>query len=230
MSGSGAMAIFVKTPGLSPVKTRLAVEIGTEEARTFYLACVAAAEAVALRASVDSALDAYWAVAEEEALANAMWSRFRVTPQGKGDLGDRLARVYTTLLDEYPFVLLLGADAPLLSAELIAEAAEALRRNDVTYVISRSADGGYSLFGGRAAIPRELWRSVPYSSAETAVVFVEALQQYGEVLELPCVDDVDTLADLATLTAVAAGRLLLPQQAAVIELARELLAGASGEG
>src|SRR5688572_17717980 len=145
MSTTGAMAIFVKTPGLSPVKTRLGRAVGPEKAKEFYCCCVAAAEATAVQASVRATLDAYWAVAEEEALTNAMWSRFRVTPQGSGALGDRLARVYTTLLDGYPFVLLLGADAPLLSAELIPEAAEALRRNDATYVISRSADGGYSL-------------------------------------------------------------------------------------
>ena len=67
MTPPGALAIFVKTPELSAVKTRLAAEIGREEAIAFYRSCVGAIEAVAAEASRRSPLDVYWAVAEEPA-------------------------------------------------------------------------------------------------------------------------------------------------------------------
>ena len=35
---SGAIAVFVKTPGLSPVKTRLAAKLGKATAEAFHLA------------------------------------------------------------------------------------------------------------------------------------------------------------------------------------------------
>ncbi len=41
---SAAIAIFVKTPGLSPVKTRLAATIGEEKAKEFYLLSLKAVE------------------------------------------------------------------------------------------------------------------------------------------------------------------------------------------
>ena len=41
----GAAAIFVKTPGISPIKTRLAVGIGQANAESFYkMSCQATGE------------------------------------------------------------------------------------------------------------------------------------------------------------------------------------------
>jgi hypothetical protein len=43
---SGAIAIFVKTPGVSPVKTRLAANLGQENAEAFHLASSRAVESI----------------------------------------------------------------------------------------------------------------------------------------------------------------------------------------
>jgi len=64
------IAIFVKTPGLSPIKTRLAAHVGIERALEIYRASIDC-----VRASVDLAcsrveLSAYWAVAEPEGMAH----------------------------------------------------------------------------------------------------------------------------------------------------------------
>jgi len=66
MKQKNAIAVFVKTPGLSPVKTRLAEGIGENRALEFYdlaLECV-----MKLGEAVDAA--SYWAVAEEEAVVS----------------------------------------------------------------------------------------------------------------------------------------------------------------
>ncbi len=229
MNQLGAIAVFVKTIGRSPVKTRLAAAIGPGGATEFYRRCVAATHAVVERACFSAPLEPYWAVAEAEAIHDPTWSSFSTIPQGEGTLGDRLDRVYRTLLRRHPFVILIGADAPLLSTELIASAAMAMTASaGPTFAISRSSDGGYSLFAGRLALPSDVWQSVPYSSPSTAEVFVSELQRFGDVIELPSVDDIDTIADLRSFVRAADDVQLLPQQAEAVMYAQQLLADASG--
>src|SRR6476620_4510872 len=96
-----AIAVFVKTPGMSPVKTRLAKTIGVQAAERFYLLSAASVEAV-IREVVhhsfkpDVQLCPYWALAEEAADSYPLWQRFQKIFQGNGTLGDRLNQVYCT--------------------------------------------------------------------------------------------------------------------------------------
>lgn len=228
MTTPGAIAIFVKTPELSPVKTRLAAEVGVAEAEAFYRLCVAATKAVVRRAAERVDLVAYWAVAEPDAVDHPLWTSFSRTYQGTGGLGHRLDRVYRTLLDRHPFVLLVGADAPLLSPDVVRRAVEVVQSERAAFAISRSSDGGYALFAGRRPLPAEAWTTVPYSSSDTAAVFLDRVRPHGNVAELSGVDDVDTLDDLIRLVSHGVGE--LPEQAAVVEYARMLLGQASANG
>jgi glycosyltransferase A (GT-A) superfamily protein (DUF2064 family) len=109
-----AVAIFVKTPGLSPVKTRLAAGgMGAEAATEFHRLSVAGVA----RACGDDVAP-YWAVAEREALAPPAWRGFPAIWQGEGGLGARLDRIYATLLQRHGRVLLIGADAPQITPDL----------------------------------------------------------------------------------------------------------------
>jgi hypothetical protein len=229
VSERGAIAIFVKTIGYSPVKTRLAAAIGPERATEFYRLCLAATRATVQHACSLCSLEPYWAVAEADAVHDQTWSSFATISQGDGTLGDRLLRVYSNLLDSHPFVMLIGADAPLLSAGVIVTAADVMTSpSESEFAISRSGDGGYCLFAGRVAIPSYVWQAVPYSSSRTADAFVSQLQQLGNVAELRGVDDIDTVADLPSLLRDAADAPLLPEQAAVVGYAHHLLTRTSG--
>ncbi len=229
MSQCGAIAVFVKTIGISAVKTRLAAAIGREKAAEFYRLSLIATQATVRRACSLSSLDAYWSVAEPDAVSDPTWSAFSTISQGDGDLGDRLDRVYETLLRSHAFAILIGADAPLLSAEVITLAVKEMSDpSGPEFAISRSFDGGYSLFAGRIPIAAEIWRNVPYSTTRTADVFVSRLRQVGEVAELPRVDDIDTFEDFDRLVRDAEGRELLPEQVAVVQYAQRLLEEASG--
>ena len=78
---NGGVAILVKTPGLSPVKTRLAAGLGAARAARWHqLAAAAVAEAVARVAG----LSAYWAVAEPLAHAGGAWPGMPLLEQGAG--------------------------------------------------------------------------------------------------------------------------------------------------
>ncbi|HEV8692715.1 MAG TPA: hypothetical protein VGQ93_00795, partial [Lysobacter sp.] len=58
------LAIFVKTPGYSPVKTRLAADCGRAYAEAWYRRAAAAVASVAKIAADREGIAVYWAVAE----------------------------------------------------------------------------------------------------------------------------------------------------------------------
>lgn len=189
---STALAIFVKTPGLSPVKTRLAAAIGRDAAEHFHRQA-AACVAIAARA-VGAALTPYWAVAEAEGLDDAQWQSLPRLWQGEGDLGARMARVYDTLLARHGSALLIGADVPQVMADDLSAAVAAVSQPDTPWVLGPAADGGFWLVGGRLPIPRAAWRDTPWSQPDTTVRFVSALVTVPARLRtLRDVDDVDDL-------------------------------------
>ncbi|HET7558267.1 MAG TPA: DUF2064 domain-containing protein [Rhodanobacteraceae bacterium] len=199
---STALAIFVKTPGHSPIKTRLAVSIGAPAAVEFHRLSAAAVAEVAGSADVD--LQAYWAVAENAALEDPPWRDLPRLWQGEGSLGERLNHVYTTLLARHERVLLVGADAPQLTRELLLQACEALHDPATPWVIGEARDGGFWLFGGRVPIAREVWCGVRYSCADTTQQLCAALHPPGTIARLPPLTDVDAAADLDALDATLA--------------------------
>lgn len=183
-----AIAIFVKTPALSPVKTRLATGIGNEEAQEFYRLSV---ETIKEIVKFEEA-DPYWAVAEEKGLTDPLWLGFPPLHTGDGGLGERQHYIYEYLLTNYDRVLLIGADAPQISKDILKQAITALDTHD--FVIGPARDGGYYLFGGRTKTPQKMWASVPWSTSDTREK-LEALLP-SKPVHLTMLTDVDTQDDL----------------------------------
>lgn len=188
MSTNTAVAIFVKTPSLSPVKTRLATGIGDESALTFYLLSLNAVQETVK--SLNSS--PFWAVAEENGLDDLLWQDFPSIYTGEGNLGQRQHHIYETLLQNHDHVLLIGADAPQLSQALLEDAIVALNTHD--FVIGPARDGGYYLFGGRLSTQQEMWTTVPWSTNITLERLEAALS--STPFHLPFLTDVDTKDDL----------------------------------
>lgn len=195
---SAALAIFVKTPRLSPTKTRLAKGIGTPAARQFHVLAAAAVAAVARAAQPD--IMPCWAVAEAEALDDPSWADLPNVWQGPGDLGDRLHRVCQQLQSRHGRVLLIGADAPQLTVTLLRSALDALHDPSTPMVLGPADDGGFWLFGSRVAIPACIWHAPRYSSSDAAADLSQALRPLGNIASLPALNDVDTAADLPRLS------------------------------
>lgn len=192
---STALAIFVKTPGLSPIKTRLAASIGTKQAEQFHALAANAVAAVA-RAAMPM-VEPYWAVAESEALNHLRWDSLPTISQGAGGLGQRLDTVCSALQANHGRVLLVGADCPQLTVDLLHRAVRALDAAPV--VIGRANDGGFWLFGTRVPVPASVWHKPSYSSVETADQLVAALRPLGALASLPMLTDVDRVEDLTAL-------------------------------
>ena len=197
---SGAIALFVKTPGLSPVKTRLAVELGQENAEAFHLASARSVSSVIQALSKLDDVQSYYAVAEEPALNHSYWQDLPCIWQGEGGLGERMAHIYQTLLTEHDFVILVGADIPQMTSKELLKASACLAHNEqARLVFGPSVDGGFWLFGGNCAIPQTMWTDVTYSAADTGAQFYNKIKQVGEIKTLASLRDVDEFDDLVPL-------------------------------
>ncbi|MEO8748113.1 MAG: hypothetical protein ABI379_10745, partial [Rhodanobacter sp.] len=69
----------------------------------------------------------------------------------------------------------------------------------VPFVIGDATDGGFWLFGGRVALPREVWTGVHYSHAQTASELRQQLMPFGAVGNAGHLTDVDDVRDLPAL-------------------------------
>lgn len=193
---SGGIAIFVKTPGLSPVKTRLAAAIGRMHAETLHLLAAEAVASVAREAALRSGYTVYWAVAESLEATAESWADLPRLAQGEGGLGERMQRIYDELLRRHGRAVLIGADVPQLRTTALMQACDWLAGEMPRYVLGPARDGGFWLFGGNAAVPAATWLRPDYGGDQVARQFESGLRTDRRVLNLPLLDDIDRLQDL----------------------------------
>lgn len=192
------LAAMVKTPGLSPVKTRLAKTLGDERALAIYCRCLELTEKLLLDAQTTLSIKSYWAVAEREALDHEKWKKLSRVCQGGGGLGDRLDTVYRTLMGSHSAALIIGADSPLLALDHLVTAQNALQKESkmAPWVVGPTVDGGFYLFGGKTLLPEGFWNRITYSVDTTLKELFAALPPGSATLNLAELDDIDTEADL----------------------------------
>jgi uncharacterized protein len=196
----GGLAIFVKTPGVSPLKTRLASGMGNESQRWYGLA-VDAVKSVALEAQKQCGINAYWAVAETDAMQNPLWQslpRLAQAEDTQSDLGERMGRVMRMLIRQHGFGVLVGADAPQICSDDIISASDFLSNESPRIVLGPARDGGFWCVGSNQKFPIELWQSIRYSQASTYRDFVAAFSPFADIFNLRTLSDVDEASDLET--------------------------------
>ena len=193
----GAIAVFVKTPEYSPVKTKLAREVGQAAAQQFYTLACAATASVLMQAQQALEVQIYWAVTEPEALSHPSWSQFEVRDQGTGELGERMQFVFDALLKKHGYALLLGADSPQVCLDDLRQADAILRSYSPQHLLAPATDGGFWCVGGNQAIPSQVWKETRYSCTNTLEDFEALLRlhQLSAPVKLRRLTDVDTLAD-----------------------------------
>jgi len=200
MNDAVGLAVFVKTPGLSPVKTRLAASIGQVAAEDFYRRSLAAIECCMKDLRTSGICHPYWAVAEEDALAHELWRKHSTIFQGEGSLGLRLARVFEDLSLRHKHVMAIGGDSPQISLSTIKAAIHQLKAHTKpAHVVGRCHDGGFYLVGSNYWITAEVWTKVAYSVETTADELIALLWPSGPIHELGSLSDVDTYSDLVVM-------------------------------
>ena len=204
---------MAKHPAPGEVKTRLAPALGPERACALYAAFVQDL-AARLQALPYEVTWAYW---PPESPFPALLPGARCRPQRGADLGERMAGAIADAFSEGPTpVMVIGADAPHLPADSIAEAATMLG-GEADLVLGPAADGGYYLVGLCRPQP-ELFTGIPWSTAGVLAATGERAAALGlrQHLLAPCFD-VDGPGDLALLGAILArGEVHLPRTARLL--------------
>jgi rSAM/selenodomain-associated transferase 1 len=185
------LIVMAKAPVAGRVKTRIASVLGVAAAVRF---ARHSAAAVLQRVAADPRWSTTLAVTPDSAARGRFWPRgVSVGPQGGGDLGVRMQRLF----DRAPPgpAVIVGTDVPRIARAHIAAAFRLLGGHDA--VFGPAEDGGYWLVGFRRR-PRPLrpfggvrW-STPHALADTI-----ANLRGRSVARLPTLSDVDTAADLA---------------------------------
>lgn len=199
---STAVAVFAKTIGLSPVKTRLAKGIGQYRAEEFYNLSVNAIEELLLTLQVKSQtkIVPYWSLAEKNGALDTRWNKFESVWTGEGDLGKRMFNVHEKLLEKYDKVIIIGTDSPQLEEEIILEAINNLNKEPEKCVIGPACDGGFYLFGCTNLVKEDIWTSVTYSKEDTLEQLLSKLDNENILYSfIKRMNDVDELKDLENL-------------------------------
>ncbi|PIB22874.1 hypothetical protein BFP76_10130 [Amylibacter kogurei] len=185
--------IMLKEPQAGRVKTRLGADMGMTRAAWWFRH---QASDLIRRLSADRRWRTVLAVAPDHAgLQSRIWpNHLPKWPQGSGNLGDRMGRVFRHAPNGP--VVIIGADIPNITPELIDRAFRTLGDHDA--VFGPAPDGGYWLIGlkrGANAIPRGLFDNVRWSSEHT-LADTKATLAGASVAFIDVLQDVDHLSDL----------------------------------
>ena len=187
--------IMVKIPKAGRVKTRLGKGIGLTRAAWWFRH---QSNRLIRNLSRDPRWETVLAVAPDtEGLISPVWPNHILRwPQGHGNLGDRMARIFRGAPNGP--VLIIGADIPDITPALIDTAFKALGDHDA--VFGPADDGGYWLVGLKRTkgIPPSLFDSVRWSSEHALQDTLETLGT-AKVAYIETLRDVDTAADLMAL-------------------------------
>jgi glycosyltransferase A (GT-A) superfamily protein (DUF2064 family) len=200
------LVLMVKEPVMGRVKSRLAAQVGGVRATAFQRANLAA---LVRRLSLVRRWHIVLAVGPDTTVESAMLPNMPRLPQGSGDLGDRMSRVFSHFPERD--VLIMGADIAAVRPTHITDCAQRMRRKGA--VLAPSGDGGYWLVGlaaGRRS--RGLFEGVRWSTehalSDTTKAFQRAL---GHVPALgPERFDIDLGGDLKRWRRVGGMRVVLP--------------------
>ncbi len=199
------LVIMAKSPAAGRVKRRLGREIGDVAAIRFYRNCLSH---TILRLARDKRWHTLLAIdpgGDVAARFSPSRTRLARLPQGKGDLGRRMQRLFAVLAPGPAIIV--GSDIPAIEAGHIARAFRLLARSDA--VFGPAADGGYWLVGLKRT-PKVLapfagvrWSS-PHALADTL-----ANLQGKRIAFAATLADVDTKHDYEAMRGFAQ-RLILP--------------------
>ena len=187
-----ALIIFLKYPELGRSKTRLAKDIGNENALKVYIELLEHTQLISKQLKIDKYLF------YDKVTANKMpWGDeiYHTAYQIESDLGGRLQNAFEQLfLKGYDRVVIIGSDCYELTPEIIEQAFELLNTSDA--VLGPAKDGGYYLLGLRKMIP-QLFSDVAWSTDEVFSATVKTLENLNlSYSTTPILSDIDTIEDL----------------------------------
>ncbi|THD69815.1 glycosyltransferase [Robertkochia marina] len=184
------LLVFVKNPVAGKVKTRLAKDIGKENALSIYRSLLQHTASVCIKVTAPKSI--YFS---EKIIENPLWNHptfSRYVQEGE-NLGIRMENAFREAFKRgRKKVVIIGSDLYDLREDLIEDAFLKLENNDV--VIGPAADGGYYLLGLKEVVPG-IFDNKTWGSSLVLEATLEDLKGYNVAL-LRELNDVDNLDDL----------------------------------
>lgn len=181
---------MLKAPVSGSVKTRLAADIGPDQAAAVYRNLV---ELQIAEIPSDWKIRICFSPTDAKSqMIDWLGNAHEFIPQSQGDLGNRLHHAMNQYFKKNSGNLFfLGGDCPYLNKNLLKEANQKLTSTDI--VIGPTFDGGYYLLGMKEPTPC-LFKEIQWS---TEIVYQQTLTRLAEQKlnfeELKCLEDIDTL-------------------------------------
>jgi rSAM/selenodomain-associated transferase 1 len=187
-----ALIIFVRNPELGKVKTRLAADVGDENALLIYKKLLQHTFEITQQSQAHKFI--FYA---DKIEPDDMWQQenyFKLL-QDEKDLGNRMQSAFENIFKKgYNKVCIIGSDCFELSADMIDKSFANLATYDL--VIGPANDGGYYLLAMRNEV-KDVFKNIDWSTERVFQQTIDIIQQkkYSYTL-LDILNDVDTVTDV----------------------------------
>lgn len=186
------LIIFVNNLLPGKVKTRLAKDIGNDQALNIYKYLIA--HTIEVTKDIDAAKEVYFSEFvenKEEWVSNG----FQVRLQKGNELGSKMKAAFEdSFKNGYKRVVLVGSDCLEINSQIIIEAFNKLKSTDT--VIGPAEDGGFYLVG-LSGLVKEIFEDKKWSTnsvlTDTVQTLTDKRVDYCLLKKLP---DIDTVEDL----------------------------------
>ena len=188
-----ALIIFIKNPEAGKVKTRLAKDIGNEDALTIYKHLLAHTRKIAIEVKAKRFLFYAEKISQRDDWPETDFKKF--VQQGD-DLGLRMLNAFEKAFLNSQKVIIIGSDCMELTPDVIEKAFLELNNHD--FVIGPAKDGGYYLLGMKVTEHR-LFQNKNWSTQTIAADTLKDISDLNKTCYiLPQLSDIDTIEDLTT--------------------------------
>jgi rSAM/selenodomain-associated transferase 1 len=186
------LLVFTKNAVLGEVKTRLASDIGNEEALRVHQALV---ERTVLKVNQCNCDKVVYYSNEIEASSIFFENGYRQEVQSEGDLGERMQQAFSKeFANGYRSIVIIGTDCPEIDEASISLAFTHLEEKDV--ILGPAHDGGYYLLG-LSALHNALFDDIAWGTSKVFQSTVDRVHKLSLSLSLTAKkQDIDTLDDL----------------------------------
>jgi hypothetical protein len=191
---TGRILVFAKAPLAGQVKTRLATAIGDEAAAALYEQLVRDTVSMSVQAKLAPVI-LYAASSHPLFVALGDEHGIGIKIQEGADLGLRMYKAIQGELEWADFVVLIGTDCPVMTADYLDQACGELCAG-TKFVLGPAEDGGYVLIGARSA-EEKVFTDMRWSTSQVMQHTRERLRLLNQRhAELDTLWDLDTPEDL----------------------------------
>ena len=191
---AGRILVFAKAPLAGQVKTRLASGIGDRAAAALYEQLVRDTVTTAVQEKL-APVTLYAGSSHPLFVALGAEHGIGIKIQQGADLGLRMYRAIQGELEQADFVVLIGTDCPVMTADYLDQACRELCAA-TEFIFGPAEDGGYVLIGARSA-EEKLFTDMRWSTSQVMQHTRERLRLLNQrYAELETLWDLDTPEDL----------------------------------